>query len=51
MEFLPLATTIENRPMPTLGRNTSPDNVSRSADYTVSVSTLSGADSVLFCFR
>jgi len=37
-----------NRPMPTTGENTSPDNVSRSADYTVSVSTLSGADSVLF---
>jgi hypothetical protein len=37
-----------NKPMPTVGTNTSADNVSRSADYTVSVNTLSGADSVLF---
>jgi hypothetical protein len=37
-----------NYPMPTTGENTSKDNVSRSADYTVSVSTLTGADSVLF---
>lgn len=37
-----------NRSMPTVGENTSPENVSRSSSYTVSASAVSGADSVIF---
>lgn len=38
----------KNKKMPAVGENTSPDDVSKNASYTVSASSVSNADSVLF---